>query len=152
MRRSLRADALAGLLTTLLVLPALAAASSLTLYLPTKPNPFGLPPNTHATLNALGERFSAPLSAGNTFVFQNVTPGSYLVDVHCATDAFFPLRVDIAADDDKVPVRAWETYRGNDWGNKGEAVPVKEGSGGRGIEVRATGPKNYFVERPKCEC
>lgn len=149
MRVTTPADALLGLLT-LLLLPAAASAASLTLYLPAKPNPFSLPATTHATLSSLGSQFSAPLSAANTFVFHNVTAGSYLVDVHCQTDAFHPLRIDVATDD-KAPIQAWETYRGNDWANKGEVVAVREGSAGRGVEVRALGSKSYFMERPTCE-
>ncbi|WAO83233.1 DUF2012 domain-containing protein [Fusarium falciforme] len=127
------------------------ASDPLTLYLPAKPNPFTLPPSTHATLSSSGVHYSAPLSSSNTFVFRNVTPGSYLADIHAPTDAFHPLRIDIqvveGAEHDVV--QAWETFRGNDWGNKGEVVPVKEGSKGRGFEVRAIGSKNYFMERPQ---
>ena len=65
--------------------------------------------------------------------------------MHCATDAFRPLRVDVAADGG---VRAWETFRGNEWGNRGEALDVQDG---RGVELRALGRKNYFMERPKCK-
>jgi hypothetical protein len=63
------------------------------------------------------------------------------------------LRIDVqlAEDGEEGIVRAWETYRGNDWGNKGEVVQVKEGSKGRGFELRAIGGKNYFMERPQCE-
>lgn len=130
------------------------ASEPLTLYLPAKPNPFTLPPSTHATLSSSGAHYSAPLSSANTFVFRNVTPGSYLADVHAPTDAFHPLRIDVqvvegAAEHDVV--QAWETFRGNDWGNKGEVVPVREGSKGRGFEVRAIGSKSYFMERPQCE-
>ncbi|KND94652.1 ER membrane protein complex subunit 7 [Tolypocladium ophioglossoides CBS 100239] len=134
---------------SLALLPALASlalsttTTTLTLSLPASPNPFALPASTHATLASLGAHHAAPLSAINTFVFRNVTPGSYLADVHCATDAFRPLRVDVAADGG---VRAWETFRGNEWGNRGEALEVKDG---RVVEVRAVGKKNYFMERPK---
>ncbi|KAF4448866.1 er membrane protein complex subunit [Fusarium austroafricanum] len=144
MRFTFESSALFGLLS----LPA-ALADSLTLYLPAKPNPFSIPANTHATLSSSGVLFSAPLSAANTFVFHNVTPGSYLADVHCPTDAFHPLRIDVQLEDGEGIVRAWETYRGNDWANKGEVVQVKEGSKGRGFELRATGGKNYFMERPQ---
>ncbi|KAH7320917.1 hypothetical protein B0I35DRAFT_428098 [Stachybotrys elegans] len=130
----------------LLGLIGAALAAELTLYLPAKPNPFTLPSSTRATLSALDSHLSAPLSSINTFVFRNVTPGSYLVDVHCPTTAFSPLRIDVAPDG---TIAAWETFRGNDWANKGEALPVKEGSVGQGVELRARGPKNYFLERPK---
>lgn len=133
----------------LLGLVASALAVDLTLYLPPKPNPFTLAPSTRATLSALHEYYTAPLSSVNTFVFRNVSaPGSYLVDVFSPTDAFRPLRVDVSAEGG---VEAWETYRGNDWANKGEALAVREGSAGVGFELRAMGGKNYFAERPKCK-
>lgn len=135
-------------LTALLGLAATALATDLTLYLPAKPNPFSLPATTHATLTSLDARHSAPLSAVNTFVFRNVTSGSYLVDVHCATDGFQALRLDIG---EAGEISAWETYRGNEWGNKGEALAVREGSMGKGVEVRALGSKTFFVDRPKCK-
>ncbi|KAK3304521.1 uncharacterized protein B0T15DRAFT_536742 [Chaetomium strumarium] len=136
------------------------AETTVTLHIPPSPpvlaNPHLLPPSTHATLTTLGKALSAPLSTANTFVFHNVTPGSYLVDVHCPTHGFAPLRLDVTrptedeARDDvggsalRLRVRAWETYRGNDWGNKGEAVPVREGGV---LDVRVQGQKGYFVER-----
>ncbi|KAM0224696.1 hypothetical protein ACHAQD_002277 [Fusarium lateritium] len=140
-----------ALFAALLAIPAALASDSLTLYLPAKPNPFALPASTHATLSSAGVHVSAPLSAANTFVFHNVTPGSYLADVHCPTDAFHPLRIDVqlSEDGEEGIVRAWETFRGNDWNNKGEVVSVKEGSKGRGFEVRAIGGKNYFMDRPQ---
>ncbi|KAK1974195.1 hypothetical protein LZ30DRAFT_741185 [Colletotrichum cereale] len=139
--------ALAACTTSSLVL-----AASLTLSVPSSPalpNPYTLPPSTRATLSALGASFSAPLSVKNTFVFANVTaPGSYLVDVHCVTHAFAPLRLDVAADGS---LSAWETYRGNDWDNRGEVYTAKDfEDGGKGFEVRALGGKNYFMERSKC--
>ncbi len=153
----------------LALLPALAAAATaatttttITLILPTSPNPFTLPPSTHATLSSLGAHHAAPLSTVNTFVFRNVSAGSYLVDVHCPTEAFRPLRVDVGppavaggadadagagAEDTRLVVQAWETFRGNDWGNKGEVMALTEGGG---VHVRWMGKKNYFMERPKC--
>ena len=120
-----------------------AAAASITITLPATPNPFQLPADTHATLSSLGGQFSAPLSAANTFVFHNVTDGSYLGDIHCRTDAYRPIRVDIG----NGAIHAWDTFRGNDWANKGEVLPVTEGV----IEARALGKKEYFTERPACE-
>ncbi|RFU76927.1 nonselective cation channel [Trichoderma arundinaceum] len=130
-----------------LALAALSAAQlTLTVYLPSKPNPFLLPPNTHATLSSLHKHLNAPLTAVNTFSFHNVSADSYLLDVHCATDVFQPLRVDVGEDGE---VKAWETYRGNEWGNKGEEVPVKsEGGPWRGISAKAVGGKIFFMERP----
>ncbi|KOS22100.1 ER membrane protein complex subunit 7 [Escovopsis weberi] len=130
----------------LLPLP-LALAADLTLLLPPKPNPFALAPSTHATLSSLGAHLSAPLSAANGFVFRNVTPGSYLADVHCPTEGFHPLRIDVAGGEGegKITVRAWDTFRGNEWANKGEELPVREGNG---VEVRHSAAKTFFVERP----
>lgn len=138
-------------LLALLALPACTAAASLTLYLPATPNPFALPPTTHATLSTLSEYRSAPLSSVNTFVFHNVTPGSYLADVHCTTDGFRPLRIDVSVDQDGAElIQAWDTFRGNEWGNKGELVPVREGSAGKGVDVKSIGKKMYFMDRPSC--
>ncbi|KAG6002907.1 hypothetical protein E4U21_002518 [Claviceps maximensis] len=138
----------------LLLLPS-ANAVSLTLSLPATPNPFALPPTTHATLSTLSAHHSAPLSNLNTFTFHNVTPGSYLADVHCPTDGFRPLRVDITPGNDAQGdvVQCWDTFRGNEWGNKGEAVAVVRtlgagGAGVYGVEVKSLGKKIYFVDRP----
>lgn len=131
------------------LLGALSLASGATLTLrvpgpPAVPNPNALPPSTHATLSTLGQpSHSAPLSTSNTFVFRNISAGSYLADVHCPTIAFAPLRVDVGEGGD---VKVWETFRGNDWDNKGEALP----KGIVGYEVRPLGVKSYFMERSKC--
>ncbi|KAL2890915.1 ER membrane protein complex subunit 7 [Ceratocystis lukuohia] len=107
-------------------------------------NPSTLPPSTHAVLSAPGKRFSAPLSVTNNFIFRNVTPGSYLVDVYCASHGFAPLRVDIDATGQLIG--AWETYRGNEWDNKGEVV---QGFQTGRLEMRVLGQRGFFVERPK---
>lgn len=131
------------------LLGALSLASSATVTLrvpgpPSVPNPNALPPSTHATLSTLGvPSHSAPLSTSNTFVFRNVSAGSYLADVHCPTLAFAPLRVDV---DEGGDVKVWETFRGNDWDNKGEALQRDS----VGYEVRVLGVKSYFMERSKC--
>jgi hypothetical protein len=135
---------------------ALASALSLTINVPASPpslpNPNTLAPSTHATLSSLSTSASAPLTDRNTFVFRNLTQGSYLLDIHAPTHAFIPLRVDVAADG---TLYAWETHRGNDWENKGEALPaldfgVRGGEGQRGFNARVIGGKAYFVERSKC--
>lgn len=137
-------------ISLLALLGALSLASSATITLrlpgpPSLPNPNALPPSTHATLSTLGQPpYSAPLTTANTFVFRNVTSGSYLADVHCQTFGFAPLRVDVEGENEDVKV--WETFRGNDWDNKGEAVPKDS----VGYEVRVLGVKSYFMERSKC--
>lgn len=90
----------------------------------------GVPSWTRATLEAGGGRqyVSAPVTAIGQLVFANVTTGSYLAEVHCATHIFPPMRVDIAVDPSATGpapplfIAASETYRGNDWGNRGEAL------------------------------
>lgn len=148
---------------------AAASASTLTTTITLKippshslPNPGTLPPNTHATLSTLGRGLSAPLSTLNTFVFRNVSRGSYLVDVHCASHAFAPLRLDVLVPGDDggdgaggrgvLAARAWETFRGNEWDNKGEALAVGDAAdGGYEIPVRVAGVRSYYVERSSCE-
>ncbi|KAI5927959.1 hypothetical protein F4810DRAFT_705855 [Camillea tinctor] len=135
------------LLLLLLLLPSAALATTLTLTLPASPqlpHPAALPPSTHATLSAPGALLRAPLDASNAFVFRNVTPGSYLADVHCGVYGFAPLRVDVP--DVGGGVRVWETFRGNDWENKGEEVRAVGGAA-PGFPVKVLGPKVYYVER-----
>ncbi|RYP76795.1 hypothetical protein DL771_001531 [Monosporascus sp. 5C6A] len=116
---------------------------------PHLPNPRALPPGdrTRATLTRLGASYAAPLSAAGTFVFRNVTPGSYLADVHSATHGFAPLRVDVDATPrgETRGVRAWETFRGNAWENRGEEV--RRTAVGGAFPVRVLGTKAFFVER-----
>jgi ER membrane protein complex subunit 7 len=120
------------------------------------PNPFELPPSTRATLSSFRKAHHAPLTTLNTFVFHNVSAGSYLVDVHCVTHTFVPLRLDVRPAEDgtaaaaagKMTLRVWETFRGNDWENKGEAVPLLEGGV---FEVRVLRRNSFFTERSKCE-
>ncbi|QUC17074.1 uncharacterized protein UV8b_01315 [Ustilaginoidea virens] len=135
-----------------LALAGAALAADITLHLGRPANPSALPASTRATLSALGAHLSAPLSSANTFVFRNVPPGSYLADIHCRTDAFRPLRVDVLAPRDGAElVRAWETFRGNDWANTGEELlpPREAGAGAHAFQVRSAGPKTYFVDRPQ---
>lgn len=152
--------------TTALCSLAAAAAAALqtttvTLHIPPTqalPNPRALPPSTHATLTSFGADAAAYLTPLNTFVFRNVSEGSYLLDVHSLTHAFAPLRVDVVSvpsSGDKsgngdaartLKVSAWETYRGNDWNNKGEAVSTTGGS----LEVRVLGGKAFYMERSSC--
>lgn len=87
------------------------------------------------------------------------------MDVWCRDFEFGGLRVDvflpggsIGGGDEKgeekvLEVDAWRTFRGNEWGNKGEKMGVRrEGDGWVGIEgVRALGGKEYFIQRAGCE-
>lgn len=154
----------ASIYVPLFSLLSLAAATTTTLKLAISPsqhlaNPRSLPPSTHATLTTLGTETSAYITPSNTFVFNNVSEGSYLVDVHSISHAFAPLRVDVvpvvagagqSEKDEKVTglkIQAWETFRGNDWGNKGEAVGLDGGA----LRVKVMGQKAFFMERSSCE-
>jgi len=108
------------------------------------PAPSSLSPATTASLTTLAHSFVAPLSASNTFSFRNVTAGSYLLDVHCPTYFFAPLRIDVGEDD---AVEAWGTFRGNEWSNKGEVVAVRRQGTTNILDVKAVRPKNYYRER-----
>ncbi|KAG9241040.1 hypothetical protein BJ878DRAFT_251881 [Calycina marina] len=114
-------------------------------------NPSILPPSTSATLTTLKTHYSAPLRSDNTFDFRNVTTGSYLLDVHCHTHSFAPLRVDVTVGSIEgvggEMVEAWGTFRGNEWGNKGEAMGVEIEKNIWKFPVRAAGVKEYLVER-----
>ena len=118
--------------------------------------PSSLPPSTSATLTTLSTQYTASLRSDNSFGFRNVSAGSYLLDVHCHSWVFAPLRVDVT--DGNVAgvagegVEAWGTFRGNEWGNKGEAAVVEREKEVWGFNVRPMGPKEYLVERVGCMC
>ncbi|CZS88910.1 hypothetical protein WAI453_010519 [Rhynchosporium graminicola] len=147
-------------LTGLLALP-LVLATHLRVSIPSTPllqHPSTLPPSTHATLTTLSHHYSAPLTTTNSFDFRNVTCGSYLLDIHCHTHVFAPLRVDVTESSgkkvvdgvDEKEVQVWDTFRGNEWGNKGEVKEVKEVEdrvGVWGFEVTCVGKKEYLIER-----
>ncbi|PMD26483.1 hypothetical protein NA56DRAFT_641196 [Hyaloscypha hepaticicola] len=141
-------------LITLLVLP-LALAIHIRVSIPSSqqlPHPNSLPASTHATLTTISNTYSAPLRADNTFDFRNVSSGSYLLDVHCHTHTFAPLRVDVRevvideVGSDKE-VNVWGTFRGNEWNNKGEAVQAQKEEGTWTFGVKVQGGKDYFIER-----
>lgn len=79
--------------------------------------------------------------------------------MHSVSHAFAPLRVDVvpvvsgagqSKNDEKVTglrVQAWETFRGNDWDNKGEVVGLEGGA----LRVRIMGQKAFFMDRSSCE-
>ena len=160
------------LLLTLL-LPVSTTSASLTISVPPSPpllpNPHSLPASTHATLQASGHHLSAPFSRSNTFVFSNLTDGSYLLEVHCHDFLFPALRVDVSRtiftepkdDGTGVEVRglelqAWRTYWGNEWDNKGPSMgggQVREGEDGDiVVEVRPLIAKDYYQQRAGCKC
>lgn len=119
-------------------------------------NPSALSSTTHATLQSSGAPLDAYLTRSNTFNFNNVSAGSYLAMVHCRDYAFEPLRIDVSIEepvegsgDKKEVIRAWQTFLGNEWENKGES----RGEGGNGlvIEARPVGQKQFYQERAGCK-
>jgi non-ribosomal peptide synthetase component F len=135
-----------------------ATAARFTLHIPTTPlvNPSTLPPTTHATLQSSGEPQDARLTRSNSFNFHNVSAGSYLATIYSRDHVFEPLRIDVSIEEavegsgeKKEVVRAWQTFVGNEWDNKGEA----RGEGGNGlvIEARPLAPKFFYQERGGCE-
>lgn len=74
----------------------------------------------------------------------------------CKDVEFGPLRVDVftgTGEEKVLEVDAWRTFRGNEWGNKGEKMGVsREADGWVRVEgVRALGGKEYFVQRAGCK-
>jgi hypothetical protein len=152
------------LTSALLSLLSLSSAAYLTVSIPASnllPNPSTLPVSTHATLHASGAPLTAPLSRANTFSFAHVPAGSYLLTIHCREYFFEPVRVDIGATSNGVEfVKAWQTFRGNEWDNTGEKRAEVLGSvspAGDVEEARAKfdavvlGGKDYYQQREGCE-
>lgn len=119
-------------------------------------NPSALSSTTHATLQSSGPPLDAYLTRSNTFNFNNVSAGSYLATVHCRDYAFEPLRIDVSIEEPvegsgekKEVIRAWQTFLGNEWDNKGES----RGEGGNGlvIEAKPYGQKQFYQERAGCK-
>lgn len=139
-------------LITVLLAP-LTLAARLRVQIPTTAalNPSTLPPSTTASLNTLSAHHSAPLRVDNSFDFRNVSTGSYLLDIRCATHAFAPFRVDVHDVEGTEKVEVWGTFRGNEWGNKGEVATVSYVDGIWGFETRVQGQKQYLMERSGCE-
>lgn len=145
-------------ITTLASLASTASAARFLLQIPTTGqfNPSTLPSTTHATLQSSGPPLDAYLTRSNTFNFANVSAGSYLATVHCRDYVFEPLRIDVSLEeavegsgDKKEVVKAWQTFLGNEWDNKGES----RGEGGNGlvIEARVVATKYFYQERGGCE-
>ncbi|KAL4974366.1 hypothetical protein BDW66DRAFT_139961 [Aspergillus desertorum] len=135
---------------------------------PLLPNPHSLPADTHATLTSisLAKPLKAPLTRSATFVFsglvaadykekhQDDLSGSYLLDIRSAEYVFAPLRVDL---DERGKVKGvWETFRGNEWGNRGVEKYVRpagekvgDGKGDEDVVVEATaiGRKGFYEVR-----
>ena len=145
-------------IATLVSLASTASAARFLLQIPTTGllNPSTLPSTTHATLQSSGPPLDAYLTRSNTFNFANISAGSYLATVHCRDYVFEPLRIDVSLEEavegsgeKKEVVRAWQTFLGNEWDNKGES----RGEGGNGlvVEARPVGTKYFYQERGGCK-
>lgn len=146
--------------SSLPILASLASVTSAARFLLQIPNthvvnPSALSSTTHATLQSSGPPLDAYLSRSNTFNFNNVSAGSYLATIHCRDYAFEPLRIDVSVEEPvegsgekKEVIRAWQTFLGNEWDNKGES----RGEGGNGlvIEAQPYGQKYFYQERTGC--
>jgi hypothetical protein len=144
--------------STVACLAPIASAARFMLHVPTTQlvNPSTLSSTTHATLQSTGPPQDSYITRSNTFNFNNVSIGSYLATVHCHDFAFEPLRIDVTVEETvegsgekKEMIRAWQTFIGNEWDNKGEG----RGEGGNGlvVEVKPMGQKNYYQDRGGCE-
>lgn len=136
----------------LLACAALASAAQLTVAVPPSqllPNPNTLPPSTHAVLlGPPGVRYDAPIRRDNTFQFPDLPEASYLLTVHSRDYFFAPLRVDVqqpAQAEELQTIEAWQTFRGNEWSNKGPSYGV--GKGGLTVQVKAGAPKDFYQQR-----
>ncbi|KAL4801548.1 hypothetical protein BDV18DRAFT_148803 [Aspergillus unguis] len=148
----------------LLWIPA-TLCSKLTVTIPPStvlPNPHSLPADTHATLTStsLTAPLKAPLTQSATFVFpglaaaeyktqQDDISGSYLLDIRSSEYIFAPLRVDL---DERGNVKGvWETFRGNEWGNRGVEKFLKPVGESQDkdvvVDVRVVGRKSFYEVR-----
>lgn len=63
---------------------------------------------------------------------------------------FPPLRVDVTSQEgsSQHSISAWQTFRGNEWSNKGPQYgSSQEGEDSLGIDVRPIGEKQFYQER-----
>lgn len=139
---------------SLLGAAALASAAKLTINVPPSPpvlpNPATLPASTHAVLiGTPGVKFTAPLRRDNTFVFESIPESSYLLTIHARNHFFSPYRVDVGHTEGGVAqetVHVWQTFRGNEWSNKGPYL----GSSSQGelqVDVRPAALKEFYQAR-----
>ncbi|KAL4927813.1 uncharacterized protein BDV17DRAFT_292302 [Aspergillus undulatus] len=163
-------------ITLLFLLAPAALSSRLTITIPPSqllPNPHSLPADTHATLTSttLSSPLKAPLTRSGTFQFFDLAAadykvpsgqrddlsGSYLLDIRSSEYVFAPLRVDLDARGNVKGV--WETFRGNEWGNRGVEKYIRpvggdgegESSGGNKkdvlVDARVVGRKGFYEVR-----
>lgn len=137
----------------LLLCASIASAARLTVSIPPSPpllsNPATLPPSTHAVLlGPPGVRYDVPIRRDSTFVFPDITEASYLLTLHSRDYVFPPLRVDVSKATDASPeqsIQAWQSFRGNEWDNKGPHYG--SGKGELQLQIQPSAHKNFYQER-----
>ncbi|KAK5111744.1 hypothetical protein LTR62_004664 [Meristemomyces frigidus] len=135
-----------------LLCATLASAASLNIaILPSLhlPNPSLLPPSTHAVLiGPPGVRYDAALRRDNTLKFEALPEASYLLTIYSRDHFFPPLRVDVSKVTDgaeQQTIEAWQTFRGNEWSNKGS--PYGSGTDALSIQIQASAQKEFYQTR-----
>lgn len=128
---------------------ALASGARLTVAIPPSPllpAPANLPPSTHATLlGPAGVHHDALLRRDNTVSFPDLPEASYLLTVHSRDYFFPPLRVDVGRSGDAQTIQAWQTFRGNEWDNKGPSYGA--GKDELVIEISPSSQKDFYQPR-----
>ena len=133
--------------------------------------PQSLPARTFATLTTTNLTLTATFTRASTFEFRDPPPGNYLCEVWTNSYVFVPMRVDVsmlpAGDDagssngkeDTVRSRSltkrvdvWQTFRGNEWDNKGELLGSGTmEQGGAQVNVGVLGVRDFYEVRQGCE-
>ena len=121
----------------------------LTLALPPSallPNPQLLPARTFATLTAANVSVATPFTRASTFEFRDVPADrSYLCEVWSRDYVFAP-----SGDGGHAArVEVWQTFRGNEWDNKGEKLG--EGADGVRVDVSVIAERRFYEERKGCK-
>jgi ER membrane protein complex subunit 7 len=138
---------------SLLLSAGLTTAARLSVSIPPSPpqlpNPATLPASTHAVLlGPPGIRYDVPIRKDNRFVFHSIEEASYLLSIHSRDHVFPPLRIDVSkseGDATQQSITAWQTFRGNEWSNKGPQYGTGENA--LSIEVRPMAQKDFYMER-----
>ena len=141
-----------------LILPILATTSSPPLILRVPPHISALPPNTHAILTTKNHTLKAPVTRANTFTFTgNLIPPypspstgentktkvSYLLDIACRDYDFMSYGLDVEEDGN---TEIYRVARG------GAEIGGREVVGEGGVELRVLRVRDYYEQRPGCEC
>ncbi|KAK3068085.1 hypothetical protein LTR53_014616 [Teratosphaeriaceae sp. CCFEE 6253] len=144
---------LLGSTLTLAALTSYVSAARLIVAVPSSPpllpNPASLGASTHAVLvGPPGVRYDAPIRRDNTFAFPELAEASYLLTVKSRDYDFPALRVDVSKASDgslEQTIQAWQTFRGNEWSNKGPQYG--SGKGELRIQVQPSHQKDYYQSR-----